>query len=154
MFYFNDTTDKHTTFNLPKGKYYTSNTIKETQPRKYALPNLPPRERKMKMPNHVDIKYGDNPNKASIWLEQRIILLDNAIKRLSKPQIIQIIYHEFGHYYYTTEKYCDLFAARRMLVEGYNPKQIFFSIAGALNDTESSQERKEYILQNCESAFK
>lgn len=153
LFYFKDPKKLPFHFNLPRGVYYTNNTLKETQARRYKLPMLPAKERHKKIPNNLEIVYGNNPHKASIYFEKHMILLDYGIKKLSKPQKTNIILHELAHYYYKTEKYCDLWAAREMLVQGYNPSQIFFSIYGTLNNSDTSLERKEFILTNCENAF-
>jgi hypothetical protein len=154
LFYSHDRDQGATFFNLPKGTYRTTNKIYIcSHPRKYKLPQLPPKERNKKVPNTLQIVYGNNPHKASIYFDLNKIFIDNSIKNLSKPQKRHIILHEIAHYYYKTEQYCDLWAAREMLKAGYNPSQVFFSVYGTLSNSPDSVNRKEFILENCENAF-
>lgn len=141
-------------FNLPAGRYTTTNDLTECEPRRYSLPQLPRFQRSGVIPKSVRVIYTANPNKASILRDDACIILDHSIKNLSKPQRVHIRLHEIAHYHYKTEKYCDLWAARKMLILGYNPSQVFFSVHGELSNSDSALERKEYILQACENAFK
>lgn len=156
IFYKHDRTDgKPTHFNLPRGKYTTTNKLKEVEPRKYKLPMLPPKERHRKVSSRLQKVYGPNPHKASIYFDQNKILLDYSIKNLPKPQRVHVVLHEIAHHFYKTEAYCDLWAAREMLVRGYNPSQVFFAVFNTLsNNSQSSIDRKGFILDNCEGAFK
>lgn len=143
-------------FNLPRGRYTTTNNLRETAPRKYKLPLLPRRERSGVIPSltSINVIYAQNPNKASIIRNRKLIILDYSIRNLSAPERVHIRLHELAHYIYTTEKYCDLWATREMLKLGYNPSQIFFSVMNELSNSNSALERKQYILTACENAFK
>lgn len=152
LFYFRDHDRSFCVFNLPKGVYKTTNDLHRVPCRKYKLPQLPKRERNGKIPKRKDLSiiYTSNPHKASIYREKKLIIFDNEFKRLSIPQRIHAFFHELGHYYYSTEAYCDLFATREMLKIGFNPSQVYWSINGTLSD--ASSYRKEYILKHCEKA--
>lgn len=150
LFYFRNPSKLPFRFNLPKGTYSSGNSLKRTQPRKYKLPMLPKYERTTKPHKQVQLLFGNNPHKASIFIDKGIILFDYAIRDLSIPQQRQIFYHELAHYHYKTEAYCDLFAVRRMLIEGFNPSQCYYSVKGTLNDSKESHYRKDYILKKCE----
>jgi hypothetical protein len=116
---------KEVKFNLLSGIYNTDNNlIKLNLPVKYQLPVLPKIERKIELPNTINVSYGENPNKCSVWLKQGQVLLDNSFKKY--PQFVRlfILYHEAGHYFYKTESKCDKFASHYMLKLGYNPSQI------------------------------
>jgi len=151
LFYFRNPDKFPFVFNLPRGKYQTTNSLTPCEPRRYKLPQLPKRERKNKIPKNVKFVWGNNPHKASIYIEKGLIIFDFALKQLSLPQQRQVFYHELGHYHYKTEAYCDLFSVRSMLKEGFNPSQCYYSINGTLNDSPSSHYRKEFILKNCEN---
>lgn len=153
LFYFRNPVKVPFYFNLPKGKYKTTNKIvKQSQPRKFKLPKLPTRERSGEIPKHIKWTWGRNPHKASIFRHKNTVLLDYGIKNLSRSQRVQVKLHELGHYYYQTEHYCDLFAAREMLKMGYNPSQIYWGQKGTLSDSPIGIERKEFILKHCEQA--
>ena len=150
LFYFRNPTKFPFHFNLPKGMFQTTNKLVEAVPRKYKLPQLPRFERTRKPPKKVALAWGNNPHKASIYIDKDVILFDYKLKDLSIPQQRQVFYHEMGHYHYKTEKYCDLFACRKMLIDGFNPSQCYYSIKGTLNDSTESHYRKDYILDKCE----
>ena len=150
LFYFRNPDKFPFHFNLPKGTYSSSNTLKKTSPRKYKLPQLPRFERNNKPHKQVKLVFADNPHKASIFIDKGLIVFDYKLRDLSYPQQKQVFFHELGHYHYRTEKYCDLFACRKMLIEGYNPSQCYYSIKGTLNESKESHYRKDYILDKCE----
>lgn len=151
LFYFRNPKKFPFHFNLPKGTYSSGNSLKRVQPRKYKLPQLPKYERSAKKKD-IKLVFANNPHKASIYIETGLIVFDYDIRNLSIPQQRQIFYHELGHYHYKTEHYCDLFAIRRMLMEGFNPSQCYYSVKATLNDSPTSHYRKEFILDNCQKA--
>lgn len=141
-------------FNLPKGQYKTlNNVVKQSQPRKYRLPQMPRRERNEEMPDNVRMVFMDNPNKASIFRSQRLIVMDNAFKELSYTQRLAAFLHECAHYYYSTEEYCDLWAFRKMLLMGFNPSQVWDALHNTLSNAPGMMKRKDFLLTACEKSF-
>ena len=122
FYFFNATGKVH--FNLPRGKYKIETSLKSAPFRKYRLPNLPAYERNLPLPQKFVIKYGDNPNTCSVFLREGYILADTSLKDLPTPARTFIYFHELGHYFYTSEEKCDLFAARKMLERGFNPSHV------------------------------
>ena len=122
FYFFNSSGPVH--FNLPKGKYRIENSLTPAAFRRYKLPNLPKYERNLPLPKKFVIKYGDNPNTCSVFLKEGFILADNSLKELPTPARTFIYFHELGHYFYTSEEKCDLFAAREMLKRGFNPSHV------------------------------
>lgn len=138
-------------FNLPIGKYSIhGDFVQLSQPVKRKLPVLPKPERNLKVPRVIEVEYGENPNKATINLMRGKILLDNSF--LSFPAYVRtfIFFHEIGHYFYSQEKYCDLFAAKKMLEKGYNPSQI--TTAQNLTLSHFGGERKCFIHDHMKKA--
>ena len=118
---------KHVTqFNLPEGSYYieSGKFVPRGTPVKYKLVRLPRPERNKKMPLDFAIIWGKNPSKCTIDWVSRTITFDHELKRLSLPELFFILYHEYGHALYSTEKYADLFSSNLMKKKGYNPSQI------------------------------
>lgn len=115
-------------FNLPKGEYIVCCGIKKMPFVNYILPQLPPKEKDNKKVGKFKINITENPNKASIFINSGNIYLDRGISKMPKPVWVFILLHELGHYFYYTEHYCDLFASRIMLKNGYNPSQIAHAI--------------------------
>lgn len=126
-------------FNLPHGLYYIlSGKFREKpSPVEYPLPYLPPAERmKADNPENYDIKFTENPFTGSVFWDLKGIYLDNSLKDVSIPCLVFVLYHEYGHRYYSTEQLCDLYAKREMLREGYNPSQVNCGIDGTLSDNQ------------------
>ena len=133
-------------FNLPKGKYYTSNKIEVLKfPVSVNLPKLPAPEKINSLPKKVKVYFLENPHKASIITDLNEIKVDPKILKLSIPTIVFVMFHELGHYFYYDEKKCDLFAAVQMLKRGFNPSQCGIAIDNALSS--KSFDRK-YCLIN------
>jgi hypothetical protein len=122
-------------FNLPPGNYSTEWKIEPlSRPVKVDFPTRRKRERfNLTPPKRVNVRYGDNPNKATIKLESGQILIDNSFK--NAPELVKkfIMYHEIGHYFYKTEEYCDEYAQERLLDDGYNLSQVHNATAKSLN---------------------
>lgn len=123
-------------FNLPPGNYKTGQgTVlkKLSRPLEYNFPTRRTRERFMKLPSAVQVVFGENPNKASIFLDKAIVLIDNQFKNADPFTLDFILYHEIGHYYYKTEEFCDEYAQERMLQKGYNLSQVRHASFNALH---------------------
>ena len=133
-------------FNLPKGNYlYNGIFEKLPKPVKHKEIVLPDSERSI--PNDgYKIIFGYNPNKCSIFYDKKIILFDNSLKKIPMYMKFYIYYHEQGHHKYKTEKFADLFAAKKMLELGFNPSQIGYSSLETLS--EKQQDRKEFLVNH------
>jgi len=115
-------------FNLPPGEYTTNTELTPCKPVKYRVKSERKRERfDLKAPKKIQVKFADNPNKASIHLAEGYVILDNKYKEAPECMLKYILYHEIGHYFYTTESFCDEYATERLLEEGYNQSQIIWA---------------------------
>jgi len=133
-------------FNLPLGIYrYNGSFIKLSSPIPINSVSLPPRERNIANGKIYKIIFGDNPHKCTIFYEPGIILFDSQF--LNAPLYIKygIYFHELGHHFYKTEKYADLYAAKKMLEYGFNPSQVGRVSLEALSKPES-MERKVTMI--------
>lgn len=121
-------------FNLPPGKYFTYGPIEQLKkPVNYEFSKKRKREKQhFDSPEQVTVIFSNNPNKASIFLNEQIVLLDNRFREADECLLKYILYHEIGHYFYETEHYCDEYAQERMLNEGYNKSQILKASAQSL----------------------
>ncbi len=133
-------------FNLPKGTYTTENNIKKAPIKKQHINKLPKKEAHRNNAKKFQLIFAPNPNKATVNFTKKIIILDNKYKHGSFTNIVFILAHEFGHRYYTTEKYADLYAQNYMLKMGFNNSQIMEAIENILT-MESSDYRKNYIYK-------
>ena len=125
-------------FNLPAGVYFCEQNLKKSaSPVNYSLPERTPAFEKDKkdFPKKYSLKFGSNPNKASVLLtnDSMVILIDNDFKKQGRLFVDFIIRHELGHFFYKTEKYADIAAYVAMINEGFNPSQIFYACALTLN---------------------
>jgi hypothetical protein len=132
-------------FNLPLGLYTVDGfLIKLPQPVKYKEIILPKPERQKEIKKYK-IVFGENPNKCTIFYDRGIILFDKVF--LSRPlyERYNIYFHELGHNFYKTEKFADLFAAKKMLEKGFNPSQIGYGIIDSLSSNQL--ERKKFTVK-------
>jgi hypothetical protein len=133
-------------FNLPEGKYFIdSGTIQILpKPNKKKILPLPTVERVMPSPENFSIVFAENPNKCTVDWAKKMITFDNSFITCELPVIYGMLYHEMGHQYYDTEKYCDLFACNMMLQKGYNESQC--GKWPLLSLSHEQFERKEFII--------
>lgn len=128
LFYTNEAVlPKVKSFNMPGlGQFYIDkgDVIEMEYPIVWTVPKLPPTEIANKDPFNFSIVFDKNPNKATIIFEQEKIILDNMFLEVPLPKLYYVVYHEFAHQYYVTEKYADLLACNYMLKKGFNPEQI------------------------------
>ena len=131
-------------FSLPKGTYTSTQPLKKSR-RKRKLPLLPKQERNIPRPKKWVIFFDKNPAKCSIKLESGEILFDTELwQKLNKVERLFVLLHEYGHYYYKTERFCDLFAKHHLLKLGYNKSQIAVVDFGILGNGKSSFDRKHW----------
>lgn len=141
-------------FNLPKGIYYSNNSLKLTRPRNYEVLSLPKKERK-RSPSSFTVVFEDNPNKCQINTFTSEIFIDrNFWKSLNRCEQRAVIYHELGHYYYSTETFCDLYAVRRLLREGFNPSQIAMAFLSTLDNLRNKHRQTNIFKKYLRNANK
>lgn len=136
-------------FNLPMGVYYVDRgSFREArEPREYPKIKLPHRQRYFfANPANFEIRFGANPNKCTVNWDNKYVLFDNSFKDKPLSQIDGIFFHECGHRFYTTEKFCDIYSVKCMLNEGYNPSQIGSAFIDSLSDAQ--EVRKEYVIDS------
>jgi hypothetical protein len=135
-------------FNLPKGNYICFDSIQKTkEPINFFCEKLP-RPEKFILKRKPKIIYGTNPNKASIDVNKHLIVIDENFKDSPKPNQVFLLLHELGHYYYTTESYCDRFARHKMLKLGFNPSQISLAVVTSLNCKIKTSKERINIIHN------
>lgn len=138
-------------FNLPKGEYFIEKgkIEKAGSPVIFITPELPKAERIIPLPyKGIKVIKKDIPDKARVSRyedERKAVMIFSPVFFQSKPFLAFAIGHEFGHYRYKTESYCDLFAAAQMLRNGYNPSQIYIGCHLTLSRSNHAEERKENI---------
>lgn len=130
-------------FNLPAGNYFSYGEIHQlNRPVEYSFKRTRKREKHhFEAPEKVIVVFRHNPNKASIFLNEGIIILDLNFKEMPEEVLTYILYHEIGHYFYQTEHFCDEYAQERMLNEGWNKSQILKASALSLGP-ENNRNRK------------
>jgi hypothetical protein len=141
-------------FNLPIGEYETENDLIQSyfKPSKHI--NLPPPEVKRELAFNYPIIYGVNKNKASIFFDKKIILIDSSFKNLPKYCYRFVINHEYGHSIYKKEINADLYAMIRMLKEGFNKSQIRNAINMSLTKPHSIIRKKIMNFQTSKASIK
>lgn len=145
-FYDNNDIIKPKYFNLPEGEYKikSGEFIQLNEPIKYHLNSLPPFERKFDFPTNFEIIFDENPAKGTIFWKDKIILFDEKLKDLPLPELYFMLFHEFAHAKYKTEKYVDRLAENMMLEHGFNPTQTALAPINSLSTKQ--YERKKDAL--------
>jgi hypothetical protein len=141
-------------FNLPAGTYQVreGNFVAMKYPVKMPLAKLPRTERYRKPPFDFVIKFGDNPNKCTIFWVGKTIVFDNSFKTMPLPYVFFVLYHEYGHSLFGTEKYADLVASNIMKIRGYNISQIYRAQIFSLSELQ--WERKKFLSEQLRKAQK
>lgn len=132
-------------FNLPAGEYYVlSGKFREMlSPVVYPLTPLPAPERyKIRNPENFEVKFIENPYTGSVFWDIGKIYLDNSLEDLRIPDMVFVLYHEYGHRFYKSEHQCDVFAKNQMLDVGYNPSQIGEGVIHTLSDNNFHRKQK------------
>ena len=134
-----------TFFNLPKGTFDSVGNVDRLERRiVYNIPELHKPEKFVKM-KPLKIHIEDNPNKASIDIRTGNVFFDEELNsKLYVPNKVFVLGHELGHNFYKNECKCDLFSAKKMLENGFNPSQCFHSSSVCLG--KRNEERKKELL--------
>ena len=134
-------------FNLPCGEYLVDSGYftPMSEPVDYPLKSLPPFERDRPLPKDFVLTWGDNPNKCSIIWPAKTILFDRSLEEYRLPELFFILYHEYGHSKYKTEKFCDLYAYNCLIRKGFNPEQVGLSQIDSLS---AGQWKRKAFLTN------
>lgn len=132
-------------FNMPAGSYWVEKGwFSETVlPRVYPLTVLPEPERVFEDPTKFEIVFDTNPHKCSIFWDEKVIVFDKSFASKTEPEIYFVLFHEYGHQLYETEKFADLFAANKMKITGFNPSQIGWAQNNSLSDSQDL--RKDFL---------
>ena len=117
--------------------------MKLTKPVEHKEIILPPKERTIEKKRY-QIIFDENPNKCTIFYKEGKIIFDNSLKNVPMYMKFNIYFHELGHHLYKTEKFADLYSAKKMLDLGFNPSQIGYSNLETLSDKQ--RERKEFLI--------
>ncbi len=135
-------------FNLPEGNYFVESgdfTVLN-DPVFYEPIAVPYPERNFEKPFNYTLIFAPNINKCTINWDRKTITFDPSLLEMDLPALYFVLYHEYGHHLYNTEKYADSYACNMMLKKGYNPSQIG---KGQINTLSSRQDyRKDYIVNN------
>ncbi len=142
-------------FNLPPGIYLVDQGYFKpmSSPINFKQAKLPQSETMFpNTPYNFDITFAENPNKCTIFWQEKMIVFDNKFLDAPYPELYFIYFHELGHSRYGFDKlysmmdaeaYCDLYASNKMLEMGFNPSQIK---AAPENTLSSKQDyRKDFI---------
>lgn len=138
--------NEYVNFNLPIGTYEieAEDFFELPNPVIYIIPTLPETEKNIVM-KRMNIKRVVNKNKASIDVRTGNTYLDSDIDDTwHTAKKVFILGHELGHNYYKTELYCDMFSAKKMLENGFNPSQCFHASFTCLSG--GVTERKTELL--------
>lgn len=139
VFYEHPNEERHITFNLPVGTYFSDNDI--TQLHDFIPYNPIPYAGDKFVPNNFNIVEGENPHKASIWPSdgKTKILIDPSVGKMKyKPCTYFIIGHELGHMITPgtgpkpqtqeekdeCEENCDIFSCNKCMNAGLNSTQL------------------------------
>ena len=97
-------------------------------------------------------KFVFNPNlngsPARNFSQTGIIEYGNNFLNLPAPVKTFILLHEIGHFFYKTEKYCDIFAAKNFIDMGYNNSTAFYALSKVLRESAANKERENFLFNH------
>jgi hypothetical protein len=135
--------------NLPNPASYTINVgnvvdIKpiEITPLNVVLPEV---ERMKEKP--CEIKYNKKltGTPARIFTDAGVIEIGDEFYKYPPPIRLFILLHEYSHFFYKTESFCDLWAAKKFVEAGYNASNALYSISKVLKKTPFNVERIKFL---------
>lgn len=129
-------TKRKVEFNLPVGIYeiVSGNVIDKDYSIEFKKFRLPKAQRVIE-PKQIIFSYGENPNKATVNLDEGTAVLDYSLQYMPDYCLDFVKAHEYGHFFYKSEHLCDMFAANVMLDMGYNPFQIHLAAQETLRNS-------------------
>lgn len=142
-------------FNLPVGKYVVDSGAftPMSSPINFKLESLPMAETAFAVPpTNFKIVFQQNPNKCTIFWNEKMIVFDTSFEDKPLPELYFIYFHELGHSKYgyqrlytmkQAEAFCDQYASNEMLRMGFNPSQIIKAPKDSLSSKQNY--RKDYI---------
>jgi hypothetical protein len=93
-----------------------------------------------------------NPNlkgtPARNFSQTGVIEYSDIWKQLPFPVRLFILLHEIGHFYYKTEKYADLYAAKAFIDNGYNQSTAIYSLTKVLHESPANLDRIYSLFNN------
>jgi hypothetical protein len=143
-------------FNIPDSAVYTSNVpfciIKivaiEIPPN---FPVLPQAQRDREKESTIIFNPDLQGTPARIFTDSGIIEVSKEFYSYPAPVRLFILLHETGHYFYTSEESCDMWALVNYLRMGYNRSMAFYTLYKILRYTNANIERLQYLLNNIKS---
>ena len=139
-FTFNAVKSGEYTFTQPVQKSETA-PIKKLSTAGIILPN---KERFYKA-NFYIVKNNNYEGKARMYKETGEIQTGRLFEQYNEQIKEFILLHEIGHFYYSTEWKCDLYALMQFLKKGYNQSQAYIALEKVLNHTPENLQRIQLI---------
>lgn len=139
-------------FNVPDIGSYTGNNFDILKVVPIEIPNTLPRlpaanrDRWKKTTLKFNPHLQDTP--CRIFTESGIIEISHYFYSLPKPIRLFLLLHEKGHFFYTSEFDCDLYALVNYLRMGYNRNMAFYSLASILKRSNSETNRIKMLLKH------
>lgn len=113
-----------------------------------SLPVLPPANRD-RWPENLQFVY--NPNLDTVarnWTNDGIVELGPRFYKLTKAQQEFIKLHEQGHFLYSGEEDCDLFALVNFVRMGYNLSTAYYTLQNDLSKSTQQVQRLKSMFDN------
>jgi len=145
-------------FNVPRpGTYYANVPVEivkcvpvEIDPRVLNIV-LPPAERDRLKNTEVVYNSDLNGTPAANYTDEGVVEINDEFRAYPPPIRLFILLHEHGHYFYMTEKYCDLYAYVNFLRMGHNRSMAYYALDRVLSRTPENMERMDFLLQQIQS---
>ena len=88
----------------------------------------------------------DHHSPASINTRKGLIKINDQFLSANSADKKSIWFHELGHNMYNTEKYCDLYSAKRMLDLGWGVSVALLCLRRQLKDSPAKRERYAFVF--------
>lgn len=147
-------------FNIPDAGRYTGNVPFEVV--KVASIEIPKRFPVLPKPDRdrwkpIKMKYNPKMNTTTpirIFTDTGVVEYNDRFVSFIQPVQKFLIEHEKGHFFYSDEQNCDLYALVNFLRMGYNQSTAFYSLKNILSRTNENLQRLKAIFSNIQKIRK
>lgn len=148
----------HFEVNIPRpGKYFIEGpatvTTKPLEKRIYPQ-TLPPAERHSRPNPFLTFNPDVKTTPARIHKDTGELQICAGFMDLPNEVRYFILLHELGHFRYKTETFCDQYALKRFLEDGYNPSQAVIALTRILTPSEQNEDRVKQVFNIIENGTK
>lgn len=139
--------------NMPFGCNFNYQSVEILPLQTIPLPSLPAPERNREKEPHIITNPKLTGTPARIYSELGVIELSDAFYKLHLPYRVFILFHEYGHFFYSTEWKADAYAFYHFIKRGGNPSTAVDCLVKILKLTGKNPAQIEQNINRIKTLF-